>query len=108
MLDEARTVSHADNLIKLAASCQFDPEAWARIAWDWGSKELAQHFGPRDWQSDINRIIRDHLADPETRYEPLQIAVASGHGIGKSAEMAMLSNWAMSCFASAKIVTTAN
>ena len=90
------------------AAHQFDPDAWARFAFDWGMGELADYDGPREWQTDINNIIRDHLANPETKYQPLQIAVASGHGIGKSAEMGMLSNWALSCFPDAKIVTTAN
>lgn len=97
-----------DEIIALAAACQYDPDLWARAAWDWGEGELADYDGPREWQSDINTVIRDHLADPETRYQPLQIAVASGHGIGKSAEMGMISNWALSCWDDAKIVTTAN
>ncbi len=97
-----------DQIIELAASCRFSPKRWSRVAWDWGHGELADYYGPRGWQDDINDIIEKHLADPATRYQPLQISVASGHGIGKSAEMGMLSNWAMSCFADAKIVTTAN
>lgn len=97
-----------DDIIELAASCQFDPDTWSRMAWDWGHGQLSDYQGPRAWQTDINRVIRDHLADPATRYEPLQISVASGHGIGKSAEMGMLSNWAMSCWDDAKVLMTAN
>lgn len=97
-----------DQIIELAASCRFNPDRWSRIAWDWGHGSLADYDGPREWQTDINRIIRDHLSDPATRHQPLQISVASGHGIGKSAEMGMLSNWAMSCWDDARIVTTAN
>jgi len=103
-----KRVDPNDELISLAASCRFDPVRWSRLAWDWGVAGLEKHTGPRDWQTNINTIIRDHLADPVTRFQPLQVAVASGHGIGKSAEMAMLSNWAMSCWDDAKIVTTAN
>lgn len=98
----------SEEIIRLAASCRHDPDRWSRAAWDWGHGELEEYDGPREWQTDINRAIRDHLADPETRFQPLQIAVASGHGIGKSAEMGMLSNWAMSCFADARVVITAN
>lgn len=97
-----------DAIIELAASCRFDPDRWSKVAWDWGFGELEEYDGPRQWQADLNRAIRDHLANPETRYEPLQLAVASGHGIGKSAEMGMLANWAMSCFDRAKVVITAN
>ena len=95
-------------IIDLAASCQFDPARWADVAWDWGEGELADYDGPRNWQADIFGEIKAHLQNPETRYQPLQIAVASGHGIGKSACMGMISNWAMSCWDDAKIVTTAN
>lgn len=96
------------HIIRLAASCRYRPKRWSRVAWDWGNGELAKHDAPRAWQDEIFEVIEAHLSDHEKRFEPLQIAVASGHGIGKSASMGMLSNWAMSCFADAKIVTTAN
>lgn len=97
-----------NQIIDLAASCRYDPVRWSRIAWDWGHGALAEYDGPREWQDDIFGVIRSHLANPKTRHQPLQIAVASGHGIGKSATMGMLSNWAMSCWDDARIVTTAN
>jgi len=78
------------------------------FAWDWSQGELAGLIGPRAWQSELFGVVRDHLSSQETRYQPLQISVSSGHGIGKSAWMGMFSNWAMSCFADAKIVCTAN
>tara|TARA_R110000796_G_scaffold9078_3_gene31209 strand:- start:9048 stop:10538 length:1491 start_codon:yes stop_codon:yes gene_type:complete len=96
------------NIIKKALSCRFNPLSWVNFAWDWGHDELKNYTGPREWQADIFNDIKTHLSNPETRYQPLQIAVASGHGIGKSAGMGMLSNWALSCFYDARIVTTAN
>lgn len=98
----------SDRIADMAVRCKHDPLAWSLFAWDWGQGRLAGHDGPREWQRDIFRDIRDHLSNPETRYEPLQIAVASGHGVGKSALMGMISNYAMSCFTDAKIVCTAN
>ena len=95
-------------IIEQAAACQFDPDRWAKFAWDWGQGDFDGLDGPRDWQSDINQIIAKHLQDETTRHQPLQIAVASGHGIGKSAQMGMLANWAMSCFDDCNIVVTAN
>jgi hypothetical protein len=97
-----------EQIIKKAANFQYDPLAWAKFAWDWGYGEFKDLIGPREWQADIFTDIKNHLANPESRYQPLQIAVASGHGIGKSAGMGMISNWAMSCFDDARIVTTAN
>lgn len=102
-------LSDADTEIAdLAGSCAFDPNKWAEITYPWGSGRLAKHPGPRKWQRQVNRIIAKHLKDPATRYQPCRIAVASGHGIGKSAEIGMISNWAMSCFPNARVVTTAN
>lgn len=98
----------ADQLIELAAECSIDPDKWSWLAWDWGHGQLAEHPGPRVWQTDINCIIRDHLQNPDTRFEPLKIAVASGHGIGKSAEFGMLVNWALSTCEDCKVVITAN
>lgn len=97
-----------DQIIEMAAACQYDPLAWAHKAWDWGVGALEGHKGPRAWQADIMGVIRDHLMNSATRYQPLRIAVASGHGIGKSAGMSMIADWGMSCFGDAKIVVTAN
>ncbi|WP_249115795.1 terminase [Azoarcus sp. L1K30] len=52
--------------------------------------------------------IRDHLQNPETRHQPLMIARASGHGIGKSAGIGMVVNWALSTCEDTKVVITAN
>ena len=97
-----------DEIVRLAAECQYDPFKWAGVAWDWGRGALKKHPGPRKWQDDVNQQITEHLQNPRTRYEPLRIAVASGHGIGKSAEMGMLANWAMSCWVNARVMITAN
>ena len=95
-------------IISLAAQCRYDPDKWTRCAWDWDHGPLTGYDGPRQWQRDINCAIRDHLTSPATRHSPLRLAVASGHGIGKSAAMGMLSNWALSCWPDAKVVVTAN
>lgn len=94
--------------IALAKKCSRDPEQWARKAYWWGDGELADYSGPREWQSDIFRDIRDHLSDPKKRFQPLMIAVASGHGIGKSAAIGMAVNWALSTCDDCKVVITAN
>lgn len=96
-----------DSLAKIAAACRYDPLLWAETAWAWGSGDL-KGKDIRAWQAEIMDEIATHLADPATRYQPLKISVASGHGIGKSAEMGMISNWAMSCHRGARVVITAN
>jgi len=43
--------------------------------------------------SDGFKDIGDHLGNPATRFMPLRLAIASGHGIGKSAFIGMVVNW---------------
>lgn len=103
MLDE-RT---KERIAHVAVRCKHSPEGWAERAWNWGVGDL-EGKSLRTWQRDLFRDIGAHLQNPETRYQPLRVAVASGHGIGKSACMSMLANWAMSCHAGARVVVTAN
>ena len=95
-------------LVELAAACTHDPVRWAQFAYDWGHGELADYDGPRDWQAEMLAEIRDHLQNPATRHQPLMIARASGHGIGKSAGIGMVVNWAISTCEDTKVVITAN
>jgi hypothetical protein len=96
------------SLIEDMASFTHDPLGFALYAYPWGEGELAGVDGPRTWQRDVMADIKNHLSNPETRFQPLMIAVASGHGIGKSAEMGMLLDWAMSTCEDCKVVVTAN
>lgn len=84
-----------------------DPLQYAQRFYPWGKGALAGSVGPRKWQAEILSHLRDHLSNPETRFTPCCIAVASGHGIGKSAFMGMVTNWAMSVCPGARGVVTA-
>ena len=95
-------------LVELAAACTHDPARWAQLAYDWGHGELADYDGPRVWQAEMLAEIRDHLQNPATRHQPLMVARASGHGIGKSAGIGMVVNWAISTCEDTKVVITAN
>jgi hypothetical protein len=95
-------------LIEDIASLTHNPLAYARYAFPWGEGELRGHTGPREWQEGVLGDIAAHLSNPETRHQPCQVAVASGHGIGKSALIAMLISWGMSTCEDCKIVLTAN
>ena len=96
------------DLIDLAAQCTHDPLRWTLAAYEWGEGELSGVDGPRQWQRDVLGDIRDHLSDSDRRFQPLMVAVASGHGIGKSAAIGMIINWAMSTCEDCKVVITAN
>ncbi|MEO1503128.1 MAG: terminase [Pseudomonadota bacterium] len=70
------------------------PDEFVLIAFDWGSGQLENHEGPDQWQrdylEDLGRQIRERNFNGHDPVEPVQEAVASGHGIGKSALVAWL------------------
>lgn len=103
--------SQLDPNIELArdiGSFAYDPLGHAIYAFPWGTGPLENMAGPRKWQGDVKATIREHLKSPQTRFQPLRISIASGHGIGKSAEIGMLSKWALDCWVDARVVITAN
>ena len=97
-------------LIDDIASFTHDPLGFVNYAFPWGEEgtELEKETGPRKWQAELLTALGDHLQNPETRYQPFLYAVASGHGIGKSASIGMVLNWAMSTCEDCKVVITAN
>ena len=101
-----------DPLLELAndiAGFTHDPLGYAVYSFPWRENGALQDMmGPRDWQADIMEDIREHLENPETRHTPLRLAVASGHGIGKSALISMLISWAKDTCEDTRIVITAN
>ena len=84
-----------------------DPLGFAKYAYSWGEGELADFSGPHPWQQDILSVIGRHL-NSAYRFQPLRIAVASGRGIGKTAGLAMICDWAMSTCDDCRVVVTAN
>lgn len=83
-----------------------DPLRYVLYAFPWGEPgELKTEDGPDDWQRDILTAIGNGLLTPS---EAIQIAVASGHGIGKSALVSWIILWAMSTCEDCKGVVTAN
>jgi hypothetical protein len=87
-----------------------DPEGFVRWAFDWGQGELSYSDGPDGWQSDVLNEVGGYcrrIAVGENP-GPLQLAVASGHGIGKSALVAWIIQWFMSCRPNPQIIVTAN
>ena len=83
-----------------------DPLGFVTWAFPWGEPgPLQDHKGPEPWQADVLREIGDRL---EARDGPVRIAVASGHGVGKSALVAWLILWAAATVPSTRGVVTAN
>jgi hypothetical protein len=93
-----------DKIIKTLIELSGDPYAFVMWAFPWGTGSLARHEGPEDWQKEILCLIRDGMSLDEA----LQIAVASGHDIGKSALVAWIVLWGISTCIDARGVVTAN
>jgi hypothetical protein len=91
----------------LVQDCSRDPLLFVQRAFPWGEigSELEHEDGPDKWQADILEQIRDGLLTPT---DALRVAVASGHGVGKSGLVSWLILWGLSTFEDAKGVVTAN
>jgi len=89
-----------------------DPLGFVRRAFPWGGPGtvLARDPGPRPWQAEVLQEIGERLQANATAgiSEAIRVAVASGHGVGKSALMAWIKLWALSTFEDAMTVITAN
>jgi len=116
MSKSAGPSSKEQQLITDLLQFKYDPEAYALYAFPWGVKgtPLEKISGPRRWQRDEFKRIADHLqTDLEKQRigltpEPLYLAISSGRGPGKSAFLAMLDMWVMSCWIGATTIVTAN
>lgn len=96
-------------LIEDIASFRHDPLGFVLYAFPWGEGALKGKTGPRGWQKRILTRIGERLRSGEiSQQEAIQIAIASGHGIGKSALVSWIILWALSTFEDTRGVVTAN
>lgn len=88
-----------------------DPLGYVLYNWAWGKEgtELAHAKGPRKWQrAFLERVGKKLRAGKTSPNQIIREATSSGHGIGKSALVAMLIKWALDTFEDCKVVVTAN
>jgi ribosomal protein L34 len=89
-----------------------DPEKFVLFAFPWGEPgtPLERYKGPRTWQRQVLRDIRDHIADngDVDMYKVLRMATASGRGIGKSALVSWLVLWMLTTRIGASVIVSAN
>lgn len=97
-------------LVEDIARFEFDPLGYVLYAFPWGQPGPLQKQKPRKWFVELCGRIREKLLanQPREAWEVVQEAIASGHGIGKSAGFAQLIMWAMSTHEETRGVVTAN
>jgi hypothetical protein len=97
-----------EQLLEWLASVSRDPLRFVMGAFPWGEPETRlSDFpdGPEPWQKEILEQIRDGLIDIN---KAIQLAVASGHGVGKTALVCWIILWAISTKPDTRGVVTAN
>lgn len=93
-----------DQLVDWLADHSADPLQFVLDAFPWGQGELLNRAGPEPWQATILGRIRDGLSLHDAVLE----AIASGHGVGKSALVSWIILWALSTKRDTRGVVTAN
>jgi hypothetical protein len=91
----------ADELV----ACRSDPELFVETMFDWKNEPELKGKSPEKWQRAVLQAIRDGLP----LNKAVRIAVASGHGVGKTALTSWICLWAMStCRDCSGILTASN
>lgn len=107
--DDAVELELADAIAEFYA----DPEGFVDFAYPWGEPgPLENETGPDVWQRellrDIGRAVRERAFGGVSPVAPIRVAIASGHGIGKSTIVAWLVDWIMSTRPESLGTVTAN
>ena len=106
--------SHTQQLYDLVGEFYADPLGFVLACFPWGEPGTAlEHFpGPDQWQRqelwEIGQQVRERMFDGFTPVSPIRRAVASGHGIGKSALTAFVVLWLMATRPDSRGTVTAN
>lgn len=97
-------------LVERMTSFRYDPLGYVLYAFPWGvpGSQLEQVDGPRRWQRAKLEQMGEMLRSGASVGDVIRMAVCSGHGIGKSALIAMVIKWALDTLADTKIIVTAN
>ena len=93
-----------------------NPYNYVMYAFPWGKKgtPLEHQLGPRKWQKKLLLSMAEHIKKNKTLValgktpEVFQDSTSSGRGIGKSALVAWLDLWMMSCILGSTTQVTAN
>lgn len=100
-------------LIEAISECMYDPWRYALTMYPWGRSGTPYANwpdGPDLWQATVLRDIGAHMLAVATGQTPdrtTQVAVRSGHGIGKSWLIQLIIQWFLSTRSNPQIVVTA-
>jgi hypothetical protein len=111
-LDDLNTIA-ALNVMSAVPGFRNDPEGFVRYVFPWGVKgSPLENEAPDTWQLEVMRHIGKQLTERKTDAngfrEAIQVAVASGHGVGKTALVAWLIMWYVATRPNPAVVVTAN
>lgn len=105
-----KTSKSEELLFNDIASFEYDPLGYVLYNFPWGmpGTPLENKSGPRKWQAEVLQEIGDELRAGGEFGAVVREAVASGHGIGKSALVAWIIKWAFDTKVDTRGVVTAN
>lgn len=107
-----KSVTIDEQLANDIARFYADPVGFVNWAFDWGHGPLKGYDGLDTWQedflNDIGRAIAERGFNGRDPVDPIQMAVASGHGPGKTALTAMIILFYMSTRPMCRGVVTSN
>jgi len=84
-----------------------DPLGFVRYIFPWGTGELKDQTGPDEWQTEFLAAVGQKIKQTDIN-TAIRFAVASGHGVGKTALVAWIILWFNSTRPKPQIVVTAN
>jgi len=113
MADLDNVVLTKEDMEALADYCadySKDPLGFVETAFPWGEKNspLENQDGADIWQREILEYMGEELRKGANLGTIIRTAIASGHGIGKSALVAWIILWGISTFEDTRGVVTAN
>lgn len=106
----ANKPSLSDALLDTLAGFKDLPYDFVLWAYPWGEEgtDLEKRQGPNKWQTRFLRIIQVELVKGTELSQAIQIAVKSGHDVGKTAALAWIAQWAMTTAVDTRGRVTAN
>lgn len=95
-----------EELIDRLALYRHDPLGYIQWAFPWGEPGELEKETLKTWQADFAAALGEQLR--EDPFQPIRMSRATGHGVGKSALVGMLTDWAFNTCVDVRGVITAN